>query len=120
VITEDELQNVEMAEEEKTKKNHDLKIKKPDYTGYDDDEFEPGNQGMRRAVLAKYDAEIEGTREIVCLDHIFDVNRLTLSQGFRLGATVSPAKAAQVKKSEEDVVSINKSLLSIDYTSKSY
>lgn len=63
--TEDELQNVEMAEDERTKKNNELKIKKRDYTGYDDDEFAAGNQGMKRAVLAKYDEDIEGTRETV-------------------------------------------------------
>ena len=55
-----------MAEEERTRKNIELKIKKRDYTGYDDDEFTEGNQGMKRAVLAKYDEDIEGTRETVC------------------------------------------------------
>lgn len=66
-LTEDELQNVEMAEEERRKKNQDLKIKKRDYTGYDDEEFTPDGQGlMKRAVLAKYDEDIEGTRETVC------------------------------------------------------
>ncbi|KAJ7285000.1 SART-1 family-domain-containing protein [Mycena rebaudengoi] len=46
---EDELQNVEMAEDERNKKNKELKIKKRDYTGYDDEEFAPGNEGMKRA-----------------------------------------------------------------------
>jgi U4/U6.U5 tri-snRNP-associated protein 1 len=50
VISEDELQNVELAEDERTKKNNELKIKKHDYTGYDDEEFVAGNEGMRRAV----------------------------------------------------------------------
>lgn len=54
-----------MAEDERTKKNQELKLKKRDYTGYDDDEFVEGNQGMKRAVLAKYDEDIEGTRETV-------------------------------------------------------
>lgn len=54
-----------MAEDEKTKKNNDLKVKKRDYTGYDDDEFADGNAGMKRSVLAKYDEDIEGTRETV-------------------------------------------------------
>lgn len=54
-----------MAEDEKTKKNNDLKVKKRDYTGYDDDEFVDGNAGMKRSVLAKYDEDIEGTRETV-------------------------------------------------------
>ena len=64
-LIEDELQNVEMAEEERTRKNNELKIKKRDYTGYDDEEFAEGSQGMKRSVLAKYDEDIEGTRETV-------------------------------------------------------
>ena len=65
--TEDELQNVEMAEEDRHKKNMELKIKKRDYTGYDDDEFVEGNQGlMKRSILAKYDEELEGPQQTVC------------------------------------------------------
>jgi U4/U6.U5 tri-snRNP-associated protein 1 len=64
---EDELENVEMAEETQTKRNFELTSKKRDYTGYDDDEFKPGNEGMKRAVLAKYDEDIEGTRDSVSL-----------------------------------------------------
>jgi U4/U6.U5 tri-snRNP-associated protein 1 len=63
---EDELQNVEMAEEERLKERKELKIKKRDYTGYDDDEFVEGNQGlMKRSILAKYDEDIEGRRSSV-------------------------------------------------------
>ena len=64
-FTEDELQNIEMAEDERTKKRNELKIKRRDYTGYDDDEFVDGKQGMKRAVLAKYDEDINGTQETV-------------------------------------------------------
>lgn len=56
-----------MAEDEKTKKRNDLKIKKRDYTGFDDEEFVDGQIGMRRNVLAKYDEELEGPRETVSL-----------------------------------------------------
>ena len=56
-----------MAEEERTKKNNEMKIKKRDYTGYDDDESAAGNEGMKRAVLAKYDEDIEGTRDTVSI-----------------------------------------------------
>lgn len=63
--TEDELQNVEMAEEERSRKNNELKVKKRDYTGYDDDEFTEGKAGMKRSILAKYDEDIEGARETV-------------------------------------------------------
>lgn len=63
------MQNVELAEEERTRKNKELKIKRRDYTGYDDDEFAEGKQGMKRSVLAKYDEEIQGAHETV--GHLF-------------------------------------------------
>jgi hypothetical protein len=75
VIAEDELQNIEMAEEERTKMVNELKIKKRDYTGYDDEEFEPGKQGMKRAVLAKYDEDIEGPRQTVRYSKLFSSPR---------------------------------------------
>jgi U4/U6.U5 tri-snRNP-associated protein 1 len=53
-----------MAEEERRKKNSDLKKARKEYTGYDDDEFVEGNAGMKRAVLAKYDDDL-GTSETV-------------------------------------------------------
>lgn len=62
---EDELQNVEMAEEDRRKKNQELKIKRRDYTGCDDEEFEPGKAGIRRGVLSKYDTVIDGERALV-------------------------------------------------------
>jgi len=65
VNSEDELQNVEMAEEDRRKKNQGLKIKRRDYTGYDDEEFEPGKVGIRRGVLSKYDTVIDGERTTV-------------------------------------------------------
>jgi U4/U6.U5 tri-snRNP-associated protein 1 len=64
---EDELQNVELAEEDQRKKNQDLKIKRRDYTGFDDEEFEPGNVGIRRGVLSKYDNVIDGEKTAVGL-----------------------------------------------------
>ncbi|KAG6817334.1 hypothetical protein H0H87_009932 [Tephrocybe sp. NHM501043] len=97
---EDELQNVEMAEAERTKKNNELKIKKRDYTGYDDDEFVEGNQGMKRSVLAKYDEDINGAQET----------------GFRLGSSVVSTKTKQEEQKHQAAASVNKSLLSIDYT----
>jgi len=66
INSEDELQNIEMAEEDRLKERLELKIKKRDYTGYDDDEFVEGNQGlMKRSILAKYDEDIEGPRHSV-------------------------------------------------------
>ncbi|KAG2347778.1 SART-1-domain-containing protein [Suillus weaverae] len=95
---EDELQNVEMAEEERTRKNNELKIKRRDYTGYDDDEFGDGKAGMKKSILAKYDEDIEGSREI----------------DFRLGNSVTSTTISGVQARQE-LASVNKSLLSIDY-----
>ncbi|KAF5377356.1 hypothetical protein D9757_007987 [Collybiopsis confluens] len=97
---EDELQNVEMAEEARHKKNQELKTKKRDYTGYDDDEFAEGNVGMKRAVLAKYDEDIEGPAET----------------GFRLGSSVISKKDTDRQHKLETAATVNKTLLSIDYS----
>ena len=63
-----------MAEEERNKKNNELKIKKKDYKGYDDEEFGDGQSGVRRSILAKYDEDLEGTSEIVCLTFIMSIS----------------------------------------------
>lgn len=104
-VIEDELQNVEMAEEERRKKNQDLRIKKRDYTGYDDDEFAEGAQGlMKRSVLAKYDEEIEGSK----------------TTEFRLGSSSNVSrKTKQSEEMQAAAAAVNKSLLSIDYASAS-
>lgn len=73
-----------MVEAERARKNNELKIKKRDYTGYDDEEFTEGNQGMKRAVLAKYDEDIEGTRETVSLVMLWSFS-LTIIAGFQIG-----------------------------------
>ncbi|PCH42395.1 SART-1 protein [Wolfiporia cocos MD-104 SS10] len=95
---EDELQNVELADHERTKKNNELKIKRRDYTGYDDEEFAPGHAGMKRSVLSKYDEFLEGPKE----------------QGFRLGSSSSITQTKREDK-EAAAATVNKSLLSIDY-----
>ncbi|KAF7316824.1 hypothetical protein HMN09_00415500 [Mycena chlorophos] len=97
---EDELQNVEMAEDERNKKNKELKIKKRDYTGYDDDEFIPGQEGVKRSVLSKYDEDINGVGET----------------GFRLGSSTLQSRAEKLEeKKHQAAAAVNKSLLSIDY-----
>ncbi|PPQ85384.1 hypothetical protein CVT25_006415 [Psilocybe cyanescens] len=97
---EDELQNVEMAEEERLKERLELKVKKRDYTGYDDDEFAEGHQGlMKRSILAKYDEDIEGSR----------------NTEFRLGSSTISNKASQEEKKLQTATSLNKTLLNIDY-----
>lgn len=63
---EDELQNVDLAESEKDARRQELKTKRRDYTGYDDDEFgSSAVAGMKRGVLAKYDEDIDGPSESV-------------------------------------------------------
>ncbi|KAJ7593127.1 SART-1 family-domain-containing protein [Mycena floridula] len=96
---EDELQNVEMAEEDRRKKIKETKIKNRDYTGYDDEEFVEGSIGLKRSVLSKYDEDIEGTPET----------------GFRLGTNAVSKKAAQAEEQIQAAAIVNKSLLSIDY-----
>ena len=54
-----------MAEAERTKERNELKIKRRDYTGYDDEEFVEGREGMKRRVLSKYDEFLEGPKETV-------------------------------------------------------
>jgi U4/U6.U5 tri-snRNP-associated protein 1 len=67
VHAEDELQNVDLAEAEADHRRHELKTKRRDYTGYDDEEFaEDAVAGVRRAVLAKYDEDINGPQQMVC------------------------------------------------------
>lgn len=116
---EDELQNVELAEDERTRKNNELKLKKREYTGYDDEEFVPGNEGMKRSVLAKYDEDLNGTPDAVrIISAIYSPFSLTYLQGFRLGGGTEKSNRPTRQMKEEEAARVNKSLLSIDYTSK--
>ena len=67
-----------MTEEERRKKNQELKIKRRDYTGYDDEEFVAGQVGMKRAVLSKYDEVLNGEVESVRIQ-LFSVGQCTYS-----------------------------------------
>lgn len=102
--TDDELHNVNLAENAKTK--HALEQKKKGtqtYTGYDDAEFE-GGPGSSRGVLSKYD---EG----------FDAQQV---DGFRLGASAPSAKGkgrAVDGAGRDDGGEREKIKLSMDYTS---
>ncbi|GAA6048281.1 hypothetical protein JCM3770_006518 [Rhodotorula araucariae] len=72
----DELHNVNLSENAKTK--HALEMKKKgnaQYTGYDDDEFE-GGPGSSRGVLSKYDEGFDGMKD----------------EGFKLGSSAPSAK----------------------------
>ena len=115
----DELQNVEMAEAERTKERNELKIKRRDYTGYDDDEFVEGREGMKRRILSKYDEFLEGPKETVSntesiLSHFIYFE----FKGFRLGAS-DPSNVPSTRIEEQVAAQVNRALLSIDYASTS-
>lgn len=114
ITLEDELQNVEMAEDERVQKNKELKIKKADYTGYDDDEFLPGNQGlMKKAVLSKYDEFLEGPKEIVRIGS-FSVFTLThYRSGFPVRQLYSDEKEEQVRRTGRVVLGLRQEVTSL-------
>jgi hypothetical protein len=61
IPAEDELQNVNLADEEAVAAAKERKRKaKAAYTGYDDDEFDPERVGIKADVLGKYDDEYLG------------------------------------------------------------
>jgi U4/U6.U5 tri-snRNP-associated protein 1 len=47
------VQNIEMAEHERIRKKSELKVKKRDHTGYDEDEFVAGNEGTNESCWRK-------------------------------------------------------------------
>jgi len=135
---EDELQNVDLADEDRRRAGQVRKKRaKEGYTGYDDDEFGAGDGsdedmiGVKRAVLTKYDDDYEGE----------GLKR----EGFRLGGP-SPPPASKRRKLEgaggssavgmsggsmgiiddddlprdhsESSTKVNKQLLNLDYTSE--
>jgi hypothetical protein len=76
-----------MAEAERTKERNELKIKRWEYTGYDDDEFVEGREGMKRRILSKYDEFLEGPKETLSnLESFLSFIHFEL-KGFRLGAS---------------------------------
>jgi len=118
-LLDDELQNVEMAEAERTKERNELKIKRRDYTGYDDDEFVEGREGMKRRILSKYDEFLEGPKETVSnIESILSRFIHFEFKGFRLGAS-DPSNAPSTRIEEQGAAPVNRALLSIDYTSTS-
>lgn len=118
-LLDDELQNVEMAEAERTKERNELKIKRRDYTGYDDDEFVEGREGMKRRILSKYDEFLEGPKETVSnIEFILSHLIYFEFKGFRLGASdLSNTPSTRIE--EQVAAPVNRALLSIDYTSTS-
>lgn len=109
-----------MAEAEKDAKRHELKTKRRDYKGFDDDEFTADGDFRKRSVLAKYDEDIEGAQETVRGARCGRVDPwLTITvQGFRIGGPSKPSKQSRRKMEEEAATAVNKTLLSIDYSSE--
>lgn len=106
-----------MDEDERRQKNQELKIKRKDYNRYDDDEFVPGQPGIKRTVLSKYDEVIDGDKEMVRRQRPrFDIAHI-LQQDFRLGSSMTSAKQIQVELQQQAAAIVNKSLLSVDYAS---
>jgi U4/U6.U5 tri-snRNP-associated protein 1 len=131
---EDELQNVDLADEDRRRAGEVRKKRaKQGYTGYDDDEFGAGSDedlaGVGRNVLTKYDDDYEGE----------GLKR----EGFRLGGASPPPESKKRKaedsgpgamvsgsmgiiddddiphSAEASTSKVNRQLLNLDYTSKS-
>ncbi|ORY92906.1 SART-1 protein [Leucosporidium creatinivorum] len=102
----DELHNLNISENTKTAEALALKKKgrtAGQYTGYDDDEFDPTKVGSARGVLNKYDEEILGKEE----------------SGFRLGSAPTVPKGEKKGKGkgkEEEQEEKERVKLSMDYT----
>ncbi|KAJ9095700.1 hypothetical protein QFC21_005572 [Naganishia friedmannii] len=106
---EDELQNVNLADDEALRRAKERKKKaKAQYTGYDDEEFEEGSGsgvGQKRSVLSKYDDD----------DFLAGAGG---GVGFRLGGQ-GERKRVKVDKMEdgEETINlgVNKQLMNMDY-----
>ena len=61
--SDDVLENVNLIDEEKTKKNNENKIKRPEYKPYDEPEFDEFGILQKKSLLSKYDEEIEGIKK---------------------------------------------------------
>lgn len=61
--SDDVLENVNIADDEKASKNVENKIKRPDYKPYDEPEFDEFGILKPKSLLSKYDEEIEGAKK---------------------------------------------------------
>ncbi|XP_030854744.1 U4/U6.U5 tri-snRNP-associated protein 1 [Strongylocentrotus purpuratus] len=60
---EDVLVNVNMIDNERAKKNVELRKKRPDYKAYQEDDFDEEGTFHQKKLLGKYDEEIEGEQK---------------------------------------------------------
>lgn len=108
---EDELMDSTLHQSELDKQNLERKKGVKAYTGLDDEEFDPNGNGVgnKKGVLSKYDADIkENDRS----------RREREDGGFTLGAPVRNKEEEVKKKQEETARMLNRTLLSLDYTSE--
>lgn len=106
----DELMDVELEQGELDKKNLERKKGIKNYTGLDDDEFDPENLvGGKKGVLSKYDADIPENERM---------RREKADGGFTLGAPVRNKDEEVTKKREENARMLNRTMLSLDYASE--
>jgi hypothetical protein len=108
---EDELQNVNLADAEAERRARERKKKaKAQYTGYDDEEFEEGEDGVgkKKSVLSKYD------------DSDFTMGSAG-GEGFRLGGQGErkrPRVEAMEQGEEMINLGVNRQLMNMDYNSE--
>ncbi|TIA93331.1 hypothetical protein E3P99_00209 [Wallemia hederae] len=101
----DELQNLDLAEDERGKERAELRkgIKAHQYTGLDDEEFGADGTAKKAGLLSKYDDELGGASE----------------SGFRLGDAPAPASSKAANEEDNALTQgdekVNKTLLSLDY-----
>ncbi|KAA1073540.1 hypothetical protein PGT21_014990 [Puccinia graminis f. sp. tritici] len=109
----DELENVELAEQNRTKEAFELKRQgrqAGEYTGYDDDEFL--NPGQSQTVLAKYSDTIDGkVDKSFRLGHDHSVDQ----DPSNLHSTIDAANRSKITKKETADI-LKKDLLSLDYS----
>lgn len=109
VYTDDELQNVNLAEYARTKERLDIQKKGKSaykYTGYDDEDFEAASSGKQRGVLSKYN-EVTGESD-------------AKDEGFRIGSSLPSNAGASTSRAgqnqQEHQRELNRDLLSLDYS----
>jgi len=59
---EDVLINVNLVDEERYKKNNEIKKQKPGYKAYEEEEMDESGLPKTKSLLAKYDGEIDGDK----------------------------------------------------------
>ncbi|OCF38162.1 U4/U6.U5 tri-snRNP-associated protein 1 [Kwoniella heveanensis BCC8398] len=99
---EDELQNVNLADDAAVKAAKERKRKAAAaYTGYDDEEFDENRIGTKAELLGKYDDE-------------FSTGKIR-SEGFRLGAPIEKKMAIKDEDDEMGMAPATKVKLNLDY-----